>query len=192
MAFVKKTWKDRLVEFAGRRTITRVSGSADGTMIVDVTRSEGTVSQVGDAFSAENMNDLEQRIGNEFDALNQNLQNILEGASMKNWKIIKQSSVTQGQSVETIFDAPADSFILVISYSAVLAGNKNTPPTIASDENDINVETIAYYVWEYDGGAEQFGIYVINCNKGDAIKTVLTAGISNTTISGICNIICVY
>lgn len=62
MGFEKKTWKDRLVEFAGRRSLTKVSGSADGVMVVDVARSEGNVSQVGDAFSAENMNDLEQRI----------------------------------------------------------------------------------------------------------------------------------
>ncbi len=62
MGFARKTWKDRMVEFAGRRSLTKVSGSADGTMIVDVARSEGNVSQAGDAFSAENMNDLEQRI----------------------------------------------------------------------------------------------------------------------------------
>jgi len=66
MGFVKKTWKDRLVEFAGRRSLTKVSGSVDGVMIVDVMRSEGNVSQVGDTFSAENMNDLEDRIADTF------------------------------------------------------------------------------------------------------------------------------
>lgn len=66
MAFAKKTWKDRLVEFAGRRNLTRVAGSVDGTLVVDVSRNEGTVSQAGDAFSAANMNDLEQRIADEF------------------------------------------------------------------------------------------------------------------------------
>lgn len=66
MAFQKKVWKDRLVEFAGRRTLKKVSGSADSTMVVDVTRNEGTVSQAGDAFSAANMNDLEGRIADAF------------------------------------------------------------------------------------------------------------------------------
>lgn len=66
MAFKKKTWKNRLVEFAGRRTLKRVSGSADSTLVVDVSRNEGTVSQEGDAFSAANMNDLEQRIADGF------------------------------------------------------------------------------------------------------------------------------
>lgn len=73
MAFKRKTWKDRLVEFAGRRTLKRISGSADSQMVVDVTRNEGTVSQAGDAFSAANMNDLEQRIADEFSSINNNL-----------------------------------------------------------------------------------------------------------------------
>lgn len=83
MAFKKKIWKDRLVEFSGRRLLKRISGSADSQMVVDVTRNEGTVSQAGDAFSAANMNDLEQRIADEFNsvstvltALNTNSQRI--------------------------------------------------------------------------------------------------------------------
>ena len=51
----------------------RISGSADSQMVVDVTRNEGTVSQGGDAFSAANMNDLEQRIADEFGEVNNNL-----------------------------------------------------------------------------------------------------------------------
>lgn len=76
MAFARKVWKDRLVEFAGRRLLKRVSGSADSQMVVDVTRNEGTVSQAGDAFSAANMNDLEQRIADEFGVVNQNITNV--------------------------------------------------------------------------------------------------------------------
>lgn len=73
MAFNKKIWKDRLVEYAGRRQLKRISGDSNGTMVVEVTRAEGTISQAGDAFSAANMNDLEQRIGDEFDELNNDL-----------------------------------------------------------------------------------------------------------------------
>lgn len=73
MAFKKKTWKDRLVEFPGRRTLKRISGSADSTMVADVTRNEGQVSQGGDAFSAANMNDLEQRISDGFTDVINNL-----------------------------------------------------------------------------------------------------------------------
>ena len=50
MGFVKKTWKDRLVEYAGRRKLTNVATGA--TQTVDVTRVEGTESQAGDMFNA--------------------------------------------------------------------------------------------------------------------------------------------
>lgn len=73
MAFVTKTWKDRLVEYAGRRKIKNVATGEE--TLVDVSRSEGTVSQAGDAFSAANMNNLEQRIKNEFDTVNSSLNN---------------------------------------------------------------------------------------------------------------------
>lgn len=58
MAFVPKTWKDRISEYPNRRTIN------DGvvTKVVTVARDEGTVTEAGDAFNASNMNDLESRI----------------------------------------------------------------------------------------------------------------------------------
>lgn len=72
MAFVTKTWKDRLVEFSGRRKLKNVSTNEE--IIYDVSRSEGTIMQVGDQFSAENMNNLEQRIKTEFDSVNSSLE----------------------------------------------------------------------------------------------------------------------
>lgn len=74
MAFVTKTWKDRLVEYAGRRKLKNVATGEE--VLMDVSRSEGTVSQAGDAFSAANMNNLEQRIKNEFDTVNSSLTNL--------------------------------------------------------------------------------------------------------------------
>ena len=71
MAFVTKTWKDRLVEFSGRRKLKNISTEEE--IIYDVSRSEGTIMQVGDQFSAENMNNLEQRIKTEFDSVNSSL-----------------------------------------------------------------------------------------------------------------------
>lgn len=73
MAFVTKTWKDRMVEYAGRRKLKNVATGEE--VLMDVSRSEGTVSQAGDAFSAANMNNLEQRIKKEFDTVNSSLAN---------------------------------------------------------------------------------------------------------------------
>lgn len=58
MAFVKKTWKDRISQFPNRRTI----NDGNITKTVTVGRDEGVVTEEGDAFSADNMNDLENRI----------------------------------------------------------------------------------------------------------------------------------
>ena len=58
MAFVTKTWKDRISEYPNRRTID------DGyvTKVVTVGRDEGTVTEAGTPFNATEMNDLESRI----------------------------------------------------------------------------------------------------------------------------------
>lgn len=62
MSFEKKIWKDRQSEYPTRRKLIS-TGTANE---YDVTRSEGAVSQQGDAFNAENMNDLESRIQSGF------------------------------------------------------------------------------------------------------------------------------
>lgn len=80
--FTAKEWKNRLVEFAGRRSLKNVTTSE--TTLYDVTRSEGHVSQEGDAFSAATMNDLEQRISEGFSAAEEaNSQLSSEISSMK-------------------------------------------------------------------------------------------------------------
>ena len=66
MGFEKKEWKDRVSEYPNRRVLTKTDGSTED---VYVSRSEGTIAEEGDAFSAENMNGLEERIGNAFGAL---------------------------------------------------------------------------------------------------------------------------
>ncbi len=71
MTFVKKTWTDRIAEYITRRTLTNVADNS--TMVVTVERNEGEVAQEGDPFSAATMNDLEKRIGDEFELINQHL-----------------------------------------------------------------------------------------------------------------------
>ena len=76
MAFQKKTWKDRITEFPTRRTLTKSDGS---TELVTVARAEGTVSQEGDAFNAASMNDLEERINQANNDLNESLSGMVGG-----------------------------------------------------------------------------------------------------------------
>lgn len=64
--FEKKIWADRIAEFINSREITHADGSTER---VTVARAEGQISQEGDAFSAQNMNNLEDRIADAFNNL---------------------------------------------------------------------------------------------------------------------------
>lgn len=77
MAFTKKTWMDRYVEHPSRRKLTPVSGEEN---VYDVTRSEGGVITPGDAFNAENMNDLEARISEAYTDLKTYVDNAIGNA----------------------------------------------------------------------------------------------------------------
>lgn len=68
MAFSLKTWVNRISEYPNRRKLTHEDGS---TELVTVARAEGQISAEGNAFSAEEMNDLENRIKDGFDEVNQ-------------------------------------------------------------------------------------------------------------------------
>lgn len=77
MAFNKKTWKARISEFPARRILKFILTGTESS--VEVARDEGAVAQDGDAFSAGNMNDLEQRIADGFDAITaDNLSGVLQ------------------------------------------------------------------------------------------------------------------
>lgn len=70
MAFSLKTWVNRISEYPNRRKLTHEDGS---TELVTVARAEGQISAEGNAFSAEEMNDLDNRIKGGFDEVNQSL-----------------------------------------------------------------------------------------------------------------------
>ena len=65
MAFVKKTWKDRISQYPNRRSITDSNGIVK---TVTVGRDEGVVTEAGTPFNANEMNDLETRIENAIEA----------------------------------------------------------------------------------------------------------------------------
>lgn len=79
--FTPKEWKARLVEFAGRRLLRNVANGE--TVTYDVSRSEGQVSQEGDAFNTKNMNDLEQRISNGFAKAKTNIDSLNDNGAIK-------------------------------------------------------------------------------------------------------------
>ena len=58
MSFVSKIWKNRISANPNRRVLTPTGNTNE----YEVTRSEGTITEEGDMFSADTMNDLESRI----------------------------------------------------------------------------------------------------------------------------------
>lgn len=127
MAFNKKTWKDRVAEFINRRLLTKEDGSTD---LVTVARSEGTISVEGDAFNAETMNDLEDRVEAAFNELNTNLSSIV---IMKSVKIYAATTIGAGEGAEIYFSVPT-----VKNYKCVLgiggtSSNNYVIPVRASD-----------------------------------------------------------
>jgi hypothetical protein len=58
--FNKREWKAREVEFPGKRILRDAATGAENSVFV--TRDEGAVTEMGDSFSASNMNDLENRV----------------------------------------------------------------------------------------------------------------------------------
>ena len=88
-AWVKKVWKDRKTEYPTRRTLTKTNGSQE---IVTVARNEGNVSQEGDAFSAANMNDLEERIDAGFAEVTSNLTDLNKVIDLSN--VVGQNGIT--------------------------------------------------------------------------------------------------
>lgn len=101
MTYVKKTWKDRISEYPTRRQLLDSGGTSS---IVTVSRSEGIVSQEGDAFSAENMNDLETRIDNEFTEMRSTTQDITLVTSGWSNRVytIRDARIKVVEGVETI------------------------------------------------------------------------------------------
>lgn len=69
--YVSKTWKDRDSEYPTRRELAYTDPETllPATLQVTVTRDEGTITEVGDPFSASNMNGLESRINSAISAL---------------------------------------------------------------------------------------------------------------------------
>lgn len=127
MAFNKKTWKDRVAEFINRRLLTKEDGSTD---LVTVARSEGTISVEGDAFNAETMNDLEDRVEAAFNELNTNLSSIV---IMKSVKTYAATTIGAGEGAEIYFSVPT-----VKNYKCVLgiggtSSNNYVIPVRASD-----------------------------------------------------------
>lgn len=109
--WVKKIWKNRTTEFPTRRTLMKEDGSSE---IVTVTRNEGTVSEEGDAFDADTMNNLEERIDAGFASVNGKLIEI-EKISFA----INKSVTTQNSKVATMYTATQRCIVIISAVQQI-------------------------------------------------------------------------
>lgn len=96
MAFEKKTWTDRVSEYPTKRKLIKEDGTSE---LVTVERSEGSISTEGDAFNADTMNDLENRIDNALEELDTELKK-----SVSDGKTLVANAITE-KGIETATDA---------------------------------------------------------------------------------------
>ena len=154
--WVKKIWKNRTTEFPTRRTLMKEDGSSE---IVTVTRNEGTVSEEGDAFDADTMNNLEERIDAGFTELNGKIENV---NSTLNRKIENVNSTLNGKienvnstlmkhgSVELLVNAEANISQRQYTIGKSFSNYRYIVIAIATlgDAGSYNVVTLPVVIWK--------------------------------------------
>lgn len=176
MAFLQKTWKDRVAEYINRRVLTKEDGTTEQ---VSVERSEGTISQEGDAFSAANMNDLEQRIANEFSEQNKNITAL--GESVSSGKTLVANAITaKGVSTST-----SDTFsTMATNIGKISTTPKSCTKVYYSSSTDTNTYTYtfpdnSYYHICASGRYDQYSFSSIT------ISTTCSKVVASSTTSGV-------
>lgn len=132
MAFSLKTWVNRISEYPNRRKLTHEDGS---TELVTVARAEGQISTEGNAFSAEEMNDLEKRIADEFSSTNLSLNNCLK--SVSDGKSTVASAIT-AQGVSTAADAEFATMATNIASAGNARYNSGYSKGVTDADNRVN------------------------------------------------------
>ena len=190
--FSKKTWKDRLVEYAGRRKITNVSTMV--AQIVDVERAEGIVSEEGNALSAANMNDLEQRVADGFtsvqrttDTLTQNLASGQIEFSFQDGK-----GVYRKKGADTWFPFSGSLVLMNGTASYAYSGVSGTYAALFELDNfdfsnyrQISIKNLANFGYEVTCGTKVFssdGTYDVSDLKAAKLKVMYHGNVGNQPI----------
>lgn len=173
MTFVPKTWKDRLVEYAGRRKLKNVSTGEE--VLMDVSRSEGTVSQAGDAFNATNMNDLEQRIKTEFDNVNSSLKDQPTFEYDSTGKITGYKTKV---GADTVFPFSGGNFELVI---VVRVAGRNYAGVQASAKGTITIKCVDGKITYTPSAGQSFANSSYSIWQGDQTWTAQEVSIVSVT-----------
>jgi hypothetical protein len=160
MAFSLKTWVNRISEYPNRRKLTHEDGS---TELVTVARAEGQISAEGNAFSAEEMNNLENRIKGGFDEVNQSLTNV--NNSKKTY--IKLALPNIAADAKTVCDYINKNYLMgqitpmySIEFDVVASNADFFSGVLSTDSNvDINSRTVWGIVQQRTASVENSTLY---------------------------------
>lgn len=172
MAFNKKTWQDRIVEFPGRRDLKNIA--TNETTTFDVFRNEGIESQAGDAFSAANMNDLEERIHEEFGLL-KGFTPILDPSG----KIIGYKTSVGGADTVFPFSGGKDALYQALQYSGFVTADMTFEQMCAvlAAKYPATYDYAIVTPWFVNTAWENYGVTVKIANTGGTL-------ISDATYNG--------
>lgn len=141
MAFFKRKrwdtpnpgWLDRVSSYATRRKLVLVSEDATGNTY-DVQRSEGEITEEGDAFNAENMNELEDRIEEVINDLNDAINGLSRLAVTGQWNdILGKPTIPQGTVTSVRVQATSP---VVSSVNSTQSTSLNTTISLADGYGD--------------------------------------------------------
>lgn len=126
MSFVKKTWEDRISEYPTRRKIIDVDSGDE--RIVDVERAEGEVVNAGTALSADNFNDLEERIFTTFNEVGEEIEEVNSTFNAESYDL-SLYGVSYGQAVKI------GNMVTINGYQEASIESKGNINTTALPEN---------------------------------------------------------
>ncbi len=172
MSFKKKVWKNRVAEYINRRLLTFEDGN---TKLVTVARDEGTISQEGDPFSAETMNDLENRVEEGFEELKNPVFVKTKNTDLDDYK-------TTGLYFFTSDYTPANIPVGVNGWLRVLIGSSSNVKQFWIRQGTVNKNDHNMFVRSYDGSA--WGNWNTIAMKADidALKKSVSDG--KSTVAG--------
>lgn len=177
MAFNKKTWKNRVAEYINRRLLTKENGS---TELVTVARDEGTISVEGDAFNAETMNDLEDRVESAVNELTTNVNKKQDASTAITTSNIGSQSVkyaTSAGSATSAGYATSAGSANAVAWGKVTGKPSSYPPARHShagqalDAGALEITAVVPYIdFHYNNSNADFTSRIVDYGPGGGFQ----------------------
>ena len=175
MSFISKLWKDRVSDYPNKRKLTKEDGTSE---TVTVERAEGDIVVAGDAFNAENMNDLETRIQNGFNAVEQAQAELNENI---NGPLLGAATYSYGKEI-TMSWAELSAKIKTEDFSGLHIGDYKD--IVLSTGEEVRVDLSGFNTYMNVGDSDILTDPHLYFTFRDCLKTTYQMNSSNTNTGG--------